>query len=116
MILFWSIDCGHCLEEVPRLKQLYEDSLANLGVKVFSVPTGSSQKDIISTVEKLGVKYWQHAIDIDGSSDFLEKYDAYAKPKVYMLDNDKIIRGKLLHHGNIMSFMNYIQKEVNLKQ
>ncbi len=110
LLVFWSIDCGHCIEEIPKLKKVYDEHLKQHGVRVFSVPTGKEQSKIIAAVKQYGIEDWQHAIDIDGSSDYMKMYDAFAKPKVYLLDEQKNIKGKLLNHRTVLDLMNNLTK------
>ncbi len=111
LLVFWSIDCGHCLKEVPQLKALYDSTLKAKGVKVFSVPTGEEQKKIQEKVAEFGIGEWTHVIDLgNGNSDYIKHYDAYTKPKIYLLDKDKIIRGKNLGHENISQVIEALER------
>jgi len=111
LLVFWSIDCGHCLEEIPKLKKVYDESLKAQGVKVFSVVKGKEHGLIQDKVKELDVLEWTNVIDIKGTSDHLDNYDAYATPKIYILDTDKIIRGKGLDHANVGTLIEYLSKD-----
>lgn len=106
LLVFWSIDCSSCINEIPKLKSLYDQELKGKNVRVLSVPSGKTQKLIQDAIKQYGLEEWKHIIDVDGTSDYMEQYDAYAKPKIYLLDKDKMIRGKLLNHTNIEQVLN----------
>lgn len=113
LLVIWSIDCHVCKEEVPLLKTLYDKSLKAKGVKIFSIPTGKAQEEIQAAVAKYGIEEWKHVIDISGKSDYVANYDAYTKPKIYLLDKNKIIKGKLLNHTNIEQLLDFLIKSTD---
>lgn len=112
LLIFWSIDCGHCLKEVPQLKALYDSSLKAKGVRVFSVPNGEDQKLIQQKVAEFGLGDWTHVIDPgNGNADYLRNYDAYSKPKIYLLDKNKVIKAKNISHENLLQVMESLERK-----
>lgn len=116
LLVFWSIDCGFCLEEVPLLKASYDSTLKAQGVRVFSVPVGEEQAKIQDKIKELGLEDWEHVIDIgQEDSDYKDNYDAYSKPKIYLLDKDKVIKGKNLDHDNVIKLMEILERKEESK-
>ncbi|XZF15454.1 redoxin domain-containing protein [Chitinophagaceae bacterium MMS25-I14] len=110
LLLFYSPDCGHCIEEVPKIDSVYRAVLKNKGVKIYAVATEDEGKwkDFI---KKNHIEDWIHVADWDRKSDFRSKYDVYSTPVLYLLDDKKIIRGKRIDHSNISSVIEMLEKK-----
>ncbi len=39
VLVFWDVDCSHCVTEIPKLLEIYHDLKKTVDVKVFSVYT-----------------------------------------------------------------------------
>jgi thiol-disulfide isomerase/thioredoxin len=111
LLVFWSPDCGHCIKEIPQIDSLYNKTLKQKGVKVYSVPTEGELTDIQKFVEKYDIKGWVNAVDAQNNSGYRSKYDVYSTPKVYLLDKDKKIIGKGLDHSNILDVLEWAEKK-----
>lgn len=111
MLVIWSIDCSHCLEEIPKLKTIYDEQLKQKGVKVYAVIKGKEQSAIQQKVKEFGLESWTNVIDAKGNPDYLDNYDAYATPKVYILDKNKVIKGKGLDHTNVSILMEHLEND-----
>ncbi|PZF71474.1 TlpA family protein disulfide reductase [Taibaiella soli] len=100
LLLFYSPDCGHCAQEIPKLDSLYRASLKAKGVKIYAVATEDEPKwkDFI---KKNNMSDWINVADWQRTSDYRAKYDIYSTPVIYLLDEKKIIRGKRIDHTNI---------------
>lgn len=100
LLLFYSPDCGHCQQEIPKLDSVYRAILQKKGVKIFAVATEDETKwkDFI---KKNNMSDWMNVADWPHTTDYHGKYDIYATPVIYLLDEKKIIRGKRLDHTNI---------------
>lgn len=113
LLIFWSPDCGHCLTEIPLIDSVYNKELKQKGVKVYAVATqGDLNKDIQTHIESFHIKDWTNVVDVTGKSGYRDNYDVYATPKVYLLDENKVIIGKGLDHSNIMDVLEWHEKKV----
>lgn len=93
ILIFWDVECGHCQTEMPKLLEAYHELKKTVDVKVFSVYT-------LTEFDK-----WRKYL-IDKKHDFIsvydpihlnnikEKYDIFSTPKVYVLDQNKVIKSK----------------------
>lgn len=103
IIAFWSADCGHCMEEMPKVVDLYNKILKKMDVQVISVPLMVKGGDDIRKIyEEWGVNDWITLVDYHNKKEYRELYDAYATPVIYVLDRDKIIVGKKLGSSSIL--------------
>lgn len=111
LVVFWSPDCGHCQKEIPMIDSVYNAELKQKGVKVFSVPTEGELTKIQEFIEKHGLKDWTNVVDAHNNSKYKSLYDVYSTPKVFLLDDQKKIIGKLLDHANIGQVMKYNEEK-----
>ena len=111
LLIFWSPDCGHCEEEMPRIDSLYKaGGYKEKGVEIIGVNTLTETKKWKMIVEEKKLKGWTHAYDPERSSRFRAKYDVYGTPSIYLLDERKIIRGKKLDHTNIPLVIEFLEE------
>lgn len=88
LIVFWSSTCGHCAEELPKVKTILPNN-----TKVIAIGLEDDivdwQKEILnypSFIHVLGLEKWDNSI--------AEAYNVYATPSYVLLDKDKIIIAK----------------------
>jgi hypothetical protein len=99
------------MTEIPKVDSVYEAVLKNKGVKVFAVRTEGEEKmwqDAI-TEKKLGD--WINVYDPEHKSNYRAQYDVYGTPKIFLLDEKKIIRGKKLDHSNIARVIEILEEQ-----
>lgn len=101
LLIFWSPDCGHCQQEMPRVDSVYKAVLKKRGVKIFAVRTEGEEKQWQNFIDKHDMKDWINVYDPERHSNYKAQYDVYGTPVMYLLDDKKIIRGKKLDYSNI---------------
>jgi thiol-disulfide isomerase/thioredoxin len=101
LVLFYSPNCGHCQHEIPLLDSAYNAVLKSKGVKVYTVATEGDEKTINDFITKYKIEDWSNHWDHEHVSDYHNKYDVYSTPVIYLLDENKIIKGKRLDHSNV---------------
>jgi peroxiredoxin len=111
LLVFWSPDCGHCMKEIPQVDSLYRAVLKDKGVKVYAVRTEGEEKKWQEAIEKNKISDWVHVWDPEHKSRFRADYDIYSTPVLYLLDEDKIIRGKRLDHTNLPGLIEMLDKK-----
>lgn len=112
VVAFWDPTCGHCMKEIPALDSLYTKELKKRGVKVYSIKTEGPEdkwQEVIKTHP--GMEEWYNVYDPTNTSDFRSKYDIYSTPTIYLLDENRIIRGKRLDHSNILEVIEMLEKQ-----
>lgn len=92
IVIFWSHTCGHCKEEIPKIKLMY-DTLKQKGVEIYAVYTGSDVDGWKKYIRKNGLT-WINLVDAYNDSDYKKDYNQVKTPEVYMLDENKVIRYK----------------------
>lgn len=93
VLYFWDSECSHCKRVTPELKTLSE-RLKPLGVEVFAVNTEAEREDWLKAIDSYRINAWINVNDPNNRSGFREKYDLYATPMIFLLDQDKKIVAK----------------------
>ncbi len=112
VLYFWDAECAFCKQATASLKQSW-DLLSEMGVRIFAV---NIEKDKQKWLESIAAYEhdWIHGNDIHKRSDFLDVYNIYAIPQIYILDRDKKILAKDIGAENVARFLNeYISKKAN---
>lgn len=93
LIVFYSIDCQHCRDMMPRLKTLYDNQRPRkFEILAISLDTNrTAWLDFIQT----GKYNWINISDLMGfSGPVADLYNIYATPSIFLLDRDKKIIAK----------------------
>lgn len=110
LLLFWSPDCGHCKQEVPKIDSMYKAYFKKKGVKIYAVSTYEDEKIWKDYIKDNKLEEWIHVWDPNRESNFREKYNVYMTPITYLLDEKKIIKGKKLDYINIAGLIEALEK------
>lgn len=113
LLLFWSPDCGHCKQEIPKIDSMYRSFLKNKGVKIYAVSTYEDEKLWKDYIKENKLEDWTHVWDPKREGDFREKYNVYMTPITYLLDDKKIIKGKKLDYINIAGLIEALERKNN---
>jgi thiol-disulfide isomerase/thioredoxin len=111
ILFFWDPDCGHCEQEIPKLKDFYDKEMDSLGVKIFAVCSDTSIVKWKSAIRKRKMNW----INVDGprtlTGDYHDQYDVSTTPVIYILNNRKeIIAKRLITEQFLQFFKNYMRK------
>ncbi len=115
LIIFWSPDCGHCREEMPKIDSMYRTELKEKGVKIYAVRTEGDEKKWQDFIHEHHMQDWINVYDPQRKTDYQSKYDVYSTPTMYLLDENKIIRGKKLDHTTIMDVIHMEERKAKMK-
>jgi thiol-disulfide isomerase/thioredoxin len=110
ILLFWDPDCGHCEQEIPKLKKFYDEYKEKYNLEIFSVCSDTSLVKWKKSIIKRNMNW----INVDGprtlTGDYHEQYDIITSPVIYILNRKKEIIAKRLAVDQIPQFLkNYIQ-------
>lgn len=111
ILFFWDPDCGHCEQEIPKLKDFYDKQKDTLGLKIFAVCSDTSVEKWKSAIRKRKMNW----INVDGprtlTGDYHEQFDVNTTPVIYILNNRKeIIAKRLVTEQFQQFFKNYIKQ------
>jgi hypothetical protein len=110
ILLFWDPDCGNCEQEIPKLKDFYENHKDSLGLKIFTVCSDTSLVKWKSAIRKKKMDW----INVDGprtlTGNYHEQYDVNTTPVLYILNSRKEIIAKRLATEQLPQFFrNYLR-------
>lgn len=110
VVVFWDPDCGHCQKVVPKLNEAYNSKLKAKGVAVYSVDIEDIDDKWRKFIREKNLnfinvhdKYKQYYLR--------QLYDIYSTPVIYLLDENKRIKGKRLDVDQIEGFIDFLEKQ-----
>jgi len=93
LLIFWSSECPHCTNMMPKLKTVY-DKQDHRKLQVMAVSLDTSRNAWTSYIRKEKLN-WINVSDLKGFSGKAEdEYNVYATPTMYLLDREKKIISK----------------------
>ncbi|HRO41500.1 MAG TPA: DUF5106 domain-containing protein [Flavipsychrobacter sp.] len=101
LLIFYSADCGHCKHELPLVDSAYKAELKAKGVRILAFNVEKNELQWREFITKHNLEAWTHVWDPNYKSRYWALYDTQTVPAIYLLDEEKIIRGKKLDHSNI---------------
>jgi peroxiredoxin len=112
ILLFWDPDCGHCEQEMPKIKEFYEKNKTTYNLEIFAVCSDTSLVKWKASVKKRGMNW----INVDGprslSGNYHDQYDIVTTPVIYILDQKKEIIAKQLRAEQFEQFFkNYLGRK-----
>lgn len=111
VLYFWDSECGHCKKQTPVLKEFYQKMKQNK-VEVFAVNTEADRQKWLSYVEKNNLE-WINVNDPANRSGFRDKYDIWATPLIFLLDEDKQIIAKRITIEQMEEIINMELQRMN---
>ncbi len=112
VVIFWSPTCGHCQKEMPQFDSLYHAALKKYGVTIYAVEADNETEKWKKYVNEHNLgEGWIHVHDPNHTSNFRSFYDVYSTPTMYLLDDQKIIRGKRIDHSNLVGLIEWLEKK-----
>jgi len=101
LLIFWSSDCPHCIDLLPKVKAIYDaQNPKQMEVLAVSIDTGKEPWMQVVNGEKLN---WMNASELKGfDSEAADLYNIYATPTMFLLDKDKIILSKPISYRELL--------------
>ncbi len=122
IVFIYDPECSHCKEETPKLVKMGAFFKAKQ-VEVFAACLVRDKKAWKGFIENFKIQHWKNGIDIHVNAktgkeeyytDFLNTYDAYATPVVYILDKSKKIIGKRIPVDKIEDFIRFYEGKTKI--
>ena len=112
VLLFWDPNCGHCKKDIPALRSKI-DSLKAFGAEVFAITTQQDEPDWREFIDKHDL-IWLNVTDNPKDqflNNFRDVYDVYSTPKIFLLDRNKVIRGKGFGSDQVIKVLEGVMEE-----
>jgi thiol-disulfide isomerase/thioredoxin len=105
LLLFWDPGCGHCEQEIPKIRSFYDQFKDIYGLQILAVCSDTSLVKWKSQIRKKNMTW----INVDGprtlTGDFHEQYNISQTPVIYILNSRKEIIAKNLSADQVPLFM-----------
>jgi hypothetical protein len=115
VLFMYDPECSHCKEDVPKLIE-QEAFFKEKNVGIFAVSIVRDKSLWEKFIKDFKIESWYNGIDIHKNpkngleeyyTDFLNTYDVYSTPAIYILDKSKRIIGKKIPADKIQDFINF---------
>jgi thiol-disulfide isomerase/thioredoxin len=116
LVVFWSPECGHCIHEVPLLDSVYRAELKARGVTIYAAITEHVEEKWKDFVAKHHLEEWVNVWDPNNTSGYWSYYDVKTTPSIYLLDENKLIKGKKLDHTNVIQMIDIVERQKKEKE
>jgi peroxiredoxin len=93
MLIFYSSECPHCIETLPKLVEIY-NMYKTLGLETFGISIDNDRNLWTSTIRELNLN-WINLSDLKGmNSPIIDTYNITNTPSIIILNKDNIIMTK----------------------
>lgn len=122
VVFIYDPECSHCKEETPKLLKM-DSFFKSKNIVVYAACLVRDKKLWREFIENFKIQHWKNGIDIHVNAktgkeeyytDFLNTYDAYATPVVYILDKSKKIIGKRIPVDKIEDFIKFYESKIKI--
>ena len=112
VLYFWDAECAFCKQATAALQQSYEQ-LSGIGARIFAVNIENDKQKWLNDIASYDQE-WIHGNDIHRRSDFLDVYNIFAIPQIFILDSNKEIVAKDIGAEHVFRFLReYIREKRN---
>jgi peroxiredoxin len=100
LLVFWSSECGHCVQMMPQLKELYEKQKPKR-FEVMTVSLDTSRNEWITFLHEQKLN-WINCSELKGfNSVSSDEYNIFATPTMFLLDREKRIIAKPISYREL---------------
>jgi peroxiredoxin len=104
LLVFWSSECGHCVQMMPQLKELYEKQKPKRR-EVMTVSLDTSRMEWTSFLKEQKLN-WLNTSELKGfNSISSDEYNIFATPTMFLLDREKKILAKPISYKELEQVM-----------
>lgn len=109
VLVFWNSNCGHCRDELPKLKEVEKKLWQLYQAKIVAFYTQEDVEEWKEFIEDEELFNWVQVYDPANSSNFRNLYNVFKTPVVYILDASKTIVAKNIPIEQIEKFLSGMQ-------
>jgi peroxiredoxin len=100
LLVFYSSECGHCQEMLPKVKTLYDNQKPKR-IEILAVSLDTDRQSWLDFT-KAGKFGWINVCDLKGfGSPAADAYNIYATPTMFLLDRSKTILAKPISYREL---------------
>ncbi|HNW76409.1 MAG TPA: thioredoxin-like domain-containing protein [Bacteroidales bacterium] len=100
LLIFYSSECTHCAEMLPRVKAMY-DTQKPARLEIVAVSLDTDRNAWLNFIKE-GKYNWINVSDLKGfESPAADRFNIYATPTMFLLDKDKNILAKPISYSEL---------------
>ncbi|MBP3254144.1 MAG: redoxin domain-containing protein [Bacteroidales bacterium] len=107
-LVFWSVECGHCTTEIPKLSEFYNQYKDVYGFEVFAVHTEGEIEKMQEFAKQHDIK-WINTNGLYANYDWREYFDIEKTPVIYILDSQDVIKAKNISVSSLKQVMDILE-------
>ncbi|MFN3782457.1 MAG: thioredoxin-like domain-containing protein [Spirosomataceae bacterium] len=111
IILFYSPDCGHCKEAAPKLMQFYNSYGKANNVLIYNISIDYEADTWSKFISEYKTEPLINLWDAKKSYIFRDRFDVYATPTSYILDNQNRIIAKRIPVEELERFLQFYERK-----
>lgn len=101
LVVFWASWCPHCNDMLPKIHNIYENSVSPQKLQVLTVSLDKEKEEWITALDAENYT-WLNTSDFQGwNSPAAVDYNIYATPTMFLLDSDKKIVAKPITYNEL---------------
>lgn len=100
VLFFYDTDCGHCKEEIPIMKEIYNKYKNELGLEIYAVYIQTDEKKWLDFINANNLE-WINVWDPYRTGNIYNTFNTVTTPQIYLLDKDKKILARRLDAANL---------------
>jgi hypothetical protein len=93
LMVFWDPECEHCVEYVGQIQKVTSQAPPQL-LTVLAILTNSENQESWKKYINQNPDLWIHGRDKHQKDEFIDSYNLYMTPRVFLLDDKRQIIGK----------------------
>ncbi len=110
LLVFWSVDCGHCTVDMPKLKEFYDEYRQVYDFDIFAVHTENRIEERDEFLKKHEIK-WTNTNGLFATYDWREYFDIEKTPVIYILDSKDKILMKNISVSSLKQVFDILEKD-----
>lgn len=123
LVVFYDPDCSHCKEEMPKLLEM-QAYFKQKNLQVMAVSIVRDKAKWLKFINEYKIAGFYNGIDVHYNpttkkeeyyTDFINRYDVYSTPTLYLLDQNKRILMKRFGVEDIQAFIQFHESQTSLK-
>ncbi len=109
LLVFWSIECGHCTKEMPKLAEFYNNNKEKYDLGIFGVHTEGDLNQMREFCQKYNI-LWTTTNGLYANYNWREYFDIEKTPVIFLLDNNNKILAKNFSVEALPQILDMIEK------
>jgi thiol-disulfide isomerase/thioredoxin len=105
LLIFWASWCPHCRTTLPKIKKIY-DNYPRDKFEVVSISLDTSSKNYMNYIDDYNFDWINHNDYGGWNSEIALKYNVYATPTMFLVDDRRIIRSKPITFEELQKTVN----------